>query len=71
MTDWAAFDAFLRTDPDDAGCARTFDLMHAYAELTLTAAGPELRFPGIAAHLRACPPCAQDLAGLLAAARTI
>ncbi len=67
MTDWSAFDAFLHTDPDDAGCARTLDLLHVYAELMLTTAGPALRFPGIAAHLRTCSPCAQDLAGLLAA----
>jgi hypothetical protein len=29
----------------------------------------EERYPGIAAHLRACGPCGEDLEGLLAAVR--
>jgi hypothetical protein len=28
----------------------------------------ERRYPGVAAHLRACGPCGEDFAGLLAAA---
>jgi hypothetical protein len=31
--------------------------------------GPELDDPGVAAHLLACGPCAEDYEGLLAAAR--
>ena len=30
---------------------------------------PEDRYPGIAAHLRSCLPCADDLDGLVAAVR--
>jgi hypothetical protein len=58
---------FLRTDPDDAGCAQTMDLLHVYVDETLADAEPELRHPGVAAHLRACPPCEVDRQGLLAA----
>jgi hypothetical protein len=31
------------------------------------AATTERRYPGVAAHLRACGPCGEDFAGLLAA----
>jgi hypothetical protein len=68
MNSWPALDRFLQTDPRDAGCAKAMELLHVYAELA--AADPreaELRYPGVAAHLRACGPCAEDLAGLLAA----
>jgi hypothetical protein len=40
------------------------------AEHARTAGGPaERRYPGIAAHLRACGPCGEDFEGLLAAVR--
>ena len=41
--------------------------MHVYAEALLTGEAPELRYPGIAAHLDDCPPCDEELEGLLAA----
>lgn len=59
-------DAFLRTDPRDVGCDEAMAILHVYAELMAAdpvAAGR--RHPGVAAHLRACGPCATDLAGLL------
>ena len=59
--------AFLSTDPQDAGCARTMDLLHIYADLEAAAARPERRFPDVAAHLGSCDPCAEDLATLVAA----
>jgi hypothetical protein len=62
-------DEFLRTDPDDAGCERTMELLDVYAELALAGAEPERRHPQVAAHLRACGPCAEDLEMLLAAVR--
>jgi hypothetical protein len=46
------------------------ELLHVYAELA--AADPRAaagRYPEVAAHLSACGPCAEDLAGLLAAIR--
>ena len=68
MNDWPALDRFLRTDPRDAGCAAAMDLLHVYSELAV--ADPreaERRYPDVAAHLRACGPCREDLEGLLAA----
>jgi hypothetical protein len=59
---------FLRTDPHDAGCEETRRLLHVYAEQPLAGDAPELRHPDLAAHLRDCPPCADELDGLLAAA---
>jgi hypothetical protein len=61
MNDWPALDHFLRTDPRDVGCDQAMEMLHA---------GPaEQRYPGIAAHLRACGPCGEDFEGLLAAVR--
>jgi hypothetical protein len=70
MNGWPALDRFLRTDPRDAGCAAAMELLHVYAELA--AADPReagRRYPDVAAHLRACGPCQEDLEGLLAAIR--
>jgi hypothetical protein len=63
-----ALERFLSTDPRDAGCAATMDELHVYAEALLRdPAGARGRYPGIAAHIESCGPCAEDLAGLLAA----
>jgi hypothetical protein len=69
MTGWpAALDRFLQTDPRDVGCAEALDLLHVYVELAAAnATAAAQRYPGIAAHLRACGPCAEDFDGLLAA----
>jgi hypothetical protein len=67
MSDWSRLERFLRTDPRDAGCAQTFEVLDVYAELMLGDAEPEFRLPRVAAHLRACRPCAEDLEGLLVA----
>lgn len=67
-TGWAALDRLLGTDPRDSGCDRALEVLHVYAELA--AADPEAalrRYPDVAAHLDCCGPCAEDLAGLLAA----
>lgn len=65
----AALDRFLTTDPADVGCERALELLHAYAELVAAGEDPERRYAGVTAHLRACGPCADDLAGLLLAIR--
>ncbi len=68
MNEPSPLDHFLTTDPSDVGCGEAMAMLHVYAELVAT--DPEAaaaRFPGIAAHLRACGPCAEDLEGLLAA----
>jgi hypothetical protein len=67
---WTALDAFLRTDPQDAGCDDTAELLHAYVELVLNGESPDEHYPGITAHLRSCSPCKDDFDGLLEAART-
>jgi hypothetical protein len=71
MNSWPELDRFLQTDPRDAGCGNAMELLHIYAEIA--AADPRTakqRHPEVAAHLRACGPCAEDLEGLLAAIRT-
>jgi hypothetical protein len=67
MDGWSELDRFLRTDPRDVGCAEAMRVLHAYAELVASGAPAEERYPGIAAHLRACGPCGADFEGLLAA----
>jgi hypothetical protein len=74
MTGWVKLDEFLETDPRDVGCEETLRMLHVYVELLVadpTAAEAERRYAGIAAHLRACGPCAEDLEGLLVAARSV
>ncbi len=63
-------DAWLRTDPRDAGCQQTWELIHVYAEVVTQGGDPEVTMPGITAHLRSCPPCADDYEGLLNALMT-
>jgi hypothetical protein len=66
--DTAALDRFLRTDPADVGCGEAMAVLHEYAELVdRDPVLAEARYAGVAAHLAACGPCSEDLAGLLAA----
>ena len=69
MTGWQALDQFLHTDPRDVGCERAMELLDIYVDAVVAegAAATERRHPGVAAHLRACGPCGEDFAGLLAA----
>jgi hypothetical protein len=67
MNGWSALDRFLRTEPRDVGCAEAMELLHVYAELVAAGEPAGQRYPGIAAHLRACGPCGEDFDGLLAA----
>lgn len=70
MTGWSDLDRFLHTDPRDVGCDEALRLLHVYADLAVVdPAIAQARHPGIAAHLRSCGPCAEDLAGLLDAMR--
>ena len=64
-----ALDALLRSDPADAGCEQTWQLIDVYAEIALGGGSPEDQYPGITAHLDSCDPCAEDYRGLLAAVR--
>jgi hypothetical protein len=69
MSGWQELDRFLRTDPRDVGCERAMEVLDIYVEAVLEvgADATERRYPGVAAHLRACGPCGEDFAGLLAA----
>jgi hypothetical protein len=64
-------EAFLNTDPRDVGCGRAMEILHVYAELVGDdPVAAEEHYPGVAAHLRACGPCATDLTGLLESLRS-
>ncbi len=67
MNGWRELDDFLRTDPDDVGCAEAMAMLHIYAGLVAAGELAEQRYPGIAAHLHACGPCGEDFEALLAA----
>lgn len=71
MNSWDELDRFLLTDPTDVGCDEAIRLMHVYADVVLEHGIGQAasRFPGIAAHFRACGPCAEDLEGILLAAK--
>jgi hypothetical protein len=43
------------------------EMLHIYAGLVAAGAPVRERYPGIAAHLRACGPCGEDFEGLIAA----
>jgi hypothetical protein len=69
MTNWPELERFLRTDPKDVGCDQAMAVLHVYADMMAGGEDPEVRYPGVSAHLRACGPCAEDLQGLLEAIR--
>lgn len=69
MSRWQGFERFLETDPRDVGCEEAMAVLHTYAEVVAAGEDPERIYPGVTAHLRACGPCAEDLAGLLDAIR--
>jgi hypothetical protein len=68
MSERERLDRFLRTDPRDVGCDEAMAVLHIYVVLAVAGQDPAERYPGIAAHLAACGPCAEDFAGLLLAA---
>jgi hypothetical protein len=68
MSDLERLDQFLRTDPRDVGCDEAMAVLHIYVDLTVAGGDAAAeRYPGVAAHLLECGPCAEDFAGLLAA----
>jgi hypothetical protein len=67
MNTWARLEQFLQTDPRDVGCEQAMELLHVYVELAAAGEEAAQRYPGIAAHLRACGPCSEDFEGLLTA----
>ena len=67
MNGWSELDRFVQADPRDVGCAEAMRLLHGYVELIARGDDATQRFPGIAAHVRACGPCSDDFDGLLVA----
>ena len=67
MSDRERLDRFLRTDPRDVGCDEAMAVLHICVDLIVTGEDAAGRYPGVAAHLAACGPCAEDFTGLLAA----
>ena len=67
MNSRSELDRFLQTDPRDVGCDEAMRLLHVYVDLVAQDAAAAERYPGVAAHLRACGPCSEDFHGLLAA----
>jgi predicted anti-sigma-YlaC factor YlaD len=59
----------LFADPADEGCFAGADFLAEYVELELAGEDPAINFPGLAAHLRACPDCPAVYEGVLEAAR--
>ena len=64
-----AVERFLTTNPQDVGCAAALAALDVYVELVAAGVDPDARYPGITAHLRACPPCGEDYEGLLLTVR--
>jgi len=51
---------FLHTDPFDVGCKQGMEILHVHAVLVGTdPKAARRRYPGVAAHLQACGPCAR------------
>jgi hypothetical protein len=67
MKTWPALQRFLKTDPQDADCAETFEMLDLYVERELAYGDAAERYPRIAAHLSDCIACLEDFEGLLAA----
>jgi hypothetical protein len=67
MSQLERLERFLRTDPRDVGCDEALAVLHIYVDLVAADEDAAERYPGVAAHLAACGPCADDFTGLLAA----
>ncbi len=62
---------FLTTDPSDIGCDRAMEVLHIYADMVAAGEAAQDRFPEVAAHFRACGPCAEDLDALIEAIKSL
>jgi hypothetical protein len=70
MTEKLTLSDLLRAHRSDPGCEAGFGLIDQYVEFELAGKDPTAQFPGLAAHLRACPACRLDHDGTLHAVRT-
>ena len=57
----------LRAEPNDQGCDASAKFFAELAEATLLGLSAERLFPDVAAHLRACVACREDLTGVIEA----
>ena len=44
----------------EVSCERCFELLDQYVELELAGENADARLPGMRAHLKGCPACAED-----------
>ncbi|HTI35236.1 MAG TPA: hypothetical protein VL422_16285 [Miltoncostaea sp.] len=63
----ALLNTLLWTHDGDPGCATALERLHLFADLTAAGADAAAAHPDVATHLTACPACARDFQGLLAA----
>lgn len=64
---WQTLASLLRSDPRDLGCTACRVDIAVYAELVADGEDAATRHPGVAAHVRACGDCRDDLDGLVIA----
>jgi len=69
MADRRDLNKLLRAEDGDAGCTAGEAILDAYVELELAGQDPASVYPGTAIHLKSCPGCQADHAGILHAAR--
>jgi anti-sigma factor RsiW len=61
-----AIDRLLGPAEPEVSCDECFERLDEYVDRELLAGDAEARMPGLAAHLRGCPACAEDHASLRA-----
>ena len=69
MTDNDTLARLLGRPGEDAGCEGGLAVLAEYVESETEGRNVHELFPGLAAHLRNCPACAEDYEGLLALTR--
>ena len=70
MSDNPLLDKLLGPDGPELTCDECFEHLDRYVELEHTGRDADAEIPGMRAHLRGCPACAEDhesLSALLAA----
>ena len=70
MSDRPIAERLLGPDEPELGCDECFEHLDRYVELEHTGRDADAAIPGMRAHLRGCPACAEDhesLSALLAA----
>ena len=60
------FDRLLGPGQPEVTCEECFDELDRYVDLELAGTDPETVVPGMSAHLRGCPACAEEHRSLTA-----